>query len=113
MAPRQRQRETIYISLSTAVRRTGLSHQQVRECIERQLVAEPLTDRDLAELRRIRRLQELGANLQGIEMILHMRQRIQTLQAELNRLRGTWYPSPWREPEGLWQRRLPWQPDDE
>ncbi len=112
MALRQRQRETVYINLSTAARRTGLSHRQIQECIERRLVIEPLTDSDLAELRRIRRLQDLGANLQGIEMILHMRRRIQALQAELNRLHSGWVRSPWHEPEGLWQRRLPWQPEE-
>jgi len=33
MALRQRQRETVYINLSTAARRTGLSHRQIQECI--------------------------------------------------------------------------------
>jgi len=45
-------------------------------------------------------------------MILHMRRRIQALQAELNRLHSGWVRSPWHEPEGLWQRRLPWQPEE-
>jgi len=45
-------------------------------------------------------------------MILHMRRRIQAVQAELNRLRGGWVRSPWQEPEDLWQRRLPWQPEE-
>jgi DNA-binding transcriptional MerR regulator len=46
------------------------------------LVAAPLTGPALAELRRIRRLKELGVNVPGIEVILQMRQRILTLQAE-------------------------------
>jgi len=110
MAPRQR--EILYVNLATAVRRTGLPHQAVRECIERRLVVEPLTESDLVELRRVRRLQELGVNLPGIEIILHMRQRMQALQAGIDHWERTWGRSPWREPEGLWQRRLPWDPDD-
>jgi len=68
--------ETTYISIRTAVSRSGLSQQTVQQCVERRLVAEPLTDADLAELRRIRRLRELGINLAGIEVILRMRRRI-------------------------------------
>jgi DNA-binding transcriptional MerR regulator len=81
-----RHRETIYITIQTAGRRTGLSPHVVRECTARKLVIEPLTEADLVELRRIRRLQELGVNPQGIEISLHMRQRIQALQMELARL---------------------------
>jgi DNA-binding transcriptional MerR regulator len=49
------------------------------------MVTEPFSDQDLARLRRVRRLRELGVNMQGIEVILHMRQRIELLQAELER----------------------------
>jgi hypothetical protein len=114
MSPRSQ--KTIAISVRTAIRQTGLSDRHVRECIQRSLVSEPLTDADLVELRRIRRLQELGVNMPGIEVILHMRQRIRSLQADLERLERQWEMSSWstmedresgtgREP---WQHLLPW-----
>lgn len=106
------ERETIYISIHTAGQKTGLSRRVVQECIERRLVREPLSADDLAELRRIRRLRELGVNLQGIEIILHMRRRIQTLQADLDHWERTWGWRGWSEPKDLWQRLLPWEPDN-
>ena len=72
-----------YISVSMAIQQTGLSDEQVQRIVARQLVAEPLDETDLVELRRIRRLRELGVNMSGIEIILRMRRRIQTLRAEL------------------------------
>jgi hypothetical protein len=65
------------------IQRTGLSHDQVERIFARGLVVEPLTEADLVELRRIRRLRELGVNMSGIEIILRMRRRIETLRAEL------------------------------
>lgn len=109
----RRRQETIYISINTAVRRTGLSPQVLEECVERSLVHEPLTDADLLDLRRIRRLQELGVNLQGIEIILRMRRRIQVLQAELARWERTWGNSTGIESQEIWQRLLPWKADNE
>lgn len=114
MSPRSQ--KTITISVRTAIRQTGLSDRHVRECIQRSLVREPLTDSDLVELRRIRRLQELGVNMPGIEVILHMRQRIRSLQADLERLERRWEMSGWPTiddwesgPGGEpWQRLLPW-----
>lgn len=106
-----RHQKTTYITMSTAVRQSGLSFRVVRECVSRRLIIEPLTDADLAELRRIRRLQELGVNLQGIEIILHMRRRIQALQTELDRWQRFWDSASWAEVDDLWQRRLPWEPD--
>lgn len=106
-------RETIYISIRAAGQRTGLPRRTVQECIERRLVREPLSADDLAELRRIRRLRELGVDLQGIEIILHMRRRIQALQAELDRWERLWGRRGWSEPQGPWPRLLPWQPEDE
>jgi hypothetical protein len=106
-------RETIYISVRTAGRQTGLAQRVVQECVERRLVREPLTDADLAELRRIRRLQELGVNIQGVEIILHMRRRIQKLQAELDRWERLWGRRGWSEPKDPWQRLLPWEQGDE
>jgi hypothetical protein len=108
-----RRQETIYISISTAVRRTGLSSQVVQECVERSLVREPLTDAELLELRRIRRLQELGVNMPGIEIVLRMWRRIQTLQAELVRWERMWGGPEGVESQGIWQRLLPWEPDIE
>lgn len=107
------QRKTTYISVSMAVRDTGLSDPEVRLCIEREFIVEPLSAEDLAELRRVRRLQELGVNWAGIEIILNMRRRLQAMQAEQARWhrRGRWYG--WSAPEDLWQRRLPWEPDRE
>lgn len=113
MSPRHQ--KTITITVRTAIRQTGLSDRYIRECIQRSLVTEPLTDADIVELRRIRRLQELGVNMPGIEVILHMRQRIRALQAELERLERQ-EMSGWsarEDPEGgpatdPWQRLLPW-----
>lgn len=102
-------RETIYISISAAVRQTGVSRQVVQECISRRLVRQPLTEGELEELRRIRRLRELGVNLQGIEIILHMRRRILDLQAELRR-QGSPVEAE-SEQDGIWHRRLPWYTD--
>jgi hypothetical protein len=109
----RRRQETIYISISTAGKRTGLPPQVVEECVERSLVHQPLTEADLLELRRIRRLQDLGVNLQGIEIILHMRRRIQVLQVELTRWERTWGSRVETESYEIWQRLLPWKPDGE
>lgn len=106
------QPKVTYIGVSVAIQRTGLPRQVVKECMTRSLVVEPLTDADLAELRRVRRLQELGVNMPGIEIILQMRRRIQSLQADLARLEQMWGGHAWTELEALWQRRLPWEPDE-
>jgi hypothetical protein len=106
MTSRNQHREVI--SVSIAVQRTGLSRRVVLECVERQWVVEPFTYEDLVELRRIRRLRELGVNMPGIEIILHMRRRIEQLQSEVSRLEraSVWFDEP--ESDELWQRRLPW-----
>lgn len=114
MSPRHQ--KIITITVRTAIRQTGLSHRDISQCVQRSLVTEPLTEADLVELRRIRRLQELGVNLPGIEVILHMRRRMRALQAELDRLERRWERSGWtaqedRESEPVvepWQRLLPW-----
>ena len=110
MSRRHQERITI------TVRRTGLSDGYIRKCIQRSLVSETLSDADLSELRRIRRLQELGVNLPGIEVILRMRQRIRALQAQMERLEDRWEMSGWLALEDLEpgstldpaQRLLPW-----
>jgi hypothetical protein len=108
-----RSQETNYISVSIAVQRTGLSRKVVLECVERQLVVEPLTPQDLAELRRIRRLRELGVNMPGIEIILNMRRRIWVLQAEVSRLERARDEASWAKSEDLGQRLLPWDASEE
>ena len=107
---RRYSQETTYVSLRMAVRRSGLTREIVQECVQREIVHEPLTEGDLIELRRIRRLRELGVNMPGIEVILHMRRRIQALQAEIER-----QPEPIRpgaiqieiHTDERWQRLLP------
>jgi hypothetical protein len=99
------------VSIRVAVRRTGLDAEVVQECVRREVVREPLTEGDLVELRRIRRLRELGVNMPGIEIILHMRHRLEALQAELAQQQGSW-SGPSREQwivieERRWQRLLP------
>ena len=106
-----RRQTTTYLSVSMAVQRTGLSRQLVEECMERRLVNQPLTNADLSELRRICRLQELGVNLQGIEVVLRMRRRMRALRTELARRNRLWSGFIWSEPDDLWQRRLPWDPE--
>ena len=76
------------ITIAVASRRTGLAPRTVRRYVRRQLVSDELTEAELAELRRIRRLTALGVNLAGVEIILRMRRQIQELQAEVARLRG-------------------------
>jgi MerR family transcriptional regulator/heat shock protein HspR len=79
---------TTYIEVTVAARQAGLSPRTVRRYIRRGLVDTRLDEGDLIELRRIRRLTDLGVNLAGVEIILRMRRRIEDLQAETARLRG-------------------------
>lgn len=110
----RRYEEKRTISIHVAVRRTGLAKEVMQECVSRQIVREPLTENDLIELRRIRRLQDLGVNMPGIEIILRMRRRIQDLQAQMASLEGN-RPSArrveWIEIEERWQRLLPSERD--
>lgn len=110
----RRHENTRYISVRVAVRRSGLTEEVVHECVRREMVVEPLTEADLAELRRIRRLRELGVNLPGIEIILHMRRRIQALQADVEPWSGRQTGASrveWIELEERWQRLLPSKSD--
>ena len=75
------------ISIRTASRLAAVDVQVVEYCIEASLTEERLTEADLCELRRVRRLMSLGVNLHGAEIILRMRRRIQELEAELTRLK--------------------------
>jgi MerR family transcriptional regulator/heat shock protein HspR len=50
--------------------------------------ADFFTESDIEFLRRVRRLHHtLGVNLEGVEVILNMREQIIKLQEEMNRLR--------------------------
>jgi DNA-binding transcriptional MerR regulator len=80
----QRQQHT---SIDMAARRTGLETHTIRRCVRVGLVSRSLIDDDLAELRRIRRLTELGVNLAGAEIIVRMRRRMVELQTALEQTR--------------------------
>jgi hypothetical protein len=82
----RRSETTTLISIRTAARQAALDVHVVEYCIEVGLMEEELTEADLYELRRVRRLMSLGVNLQGAEIILRLRRRIQELEAELARL---------------------------
>jgi hypothetical protein len=112
------ERGTGYISIRVALRRTDLTEEILEECVRREMIREPLTETDLVELRRIRRLRELGVNMPGIEIILQMRRRIQALQAEMTHEQksGSRLAPPewagadrveWIQIEERWQRLLP------
>lgn len=81
-----RREERTSITIKKAAQRAGIEVHVARHCVEVGLMHEELTERDLAELRRVRRLMALGINLPGIEVILRMRRRIEELQRELIRL---------------------------
>lgn len=74
------------ISITRAAQQAGVEVYVVRHCVEVGLLEEDLTEQNLAELRRVRRLMTLGINLPGVEVVLRMRRRIQELQAEVIRL---------------------------
>lgn len=76
-------RETTRVTIRVAARRVGLSPRTVRRYVRCGLVDKALTEVDLAELRRIRRLTDLGINLAGVEAILRMRSRIEALEEQL------------------------------
>ncbi len=78
--------QTTCITITIAAHGACLSPRTVRRYIQRGLVSETLTEAELAELRRIRRLTDLGVNLAGVEIILHMRRQIEELRAEMTRL---------------------------
>jgi MerR family transcriptional regulator/heat shock protein HspR len=80
------ERQNTTITITIAAHRTGLAPCTVRRYIQMGLVDEMLTEAELAEVRRIRRLTDLGINLAGVEIILRMRRQIEELQAEVTRL---------------------------
>ncbi|NLF01483.1 MAG: MerR family transcriptional regulator [Anaerolineales bacterium] len=81
-----RGQESGTVSIPVAAQRAGLSVYTVRRYVRVGLVEAPLREDQLAEVRRIRRLTEMGINLAGVEVILAMRRRIESLQGEIARL---------------------------
>ena len=79
-------RERTALTIKRAARQARVDVTVVRHCIEVGVLKEELTQADLAELRRVRRLKSLGINLAGIEVILRMRRRIEALEADIARL---------------------------
>lgn len=78
--------QSMSITIHQAAQQAGVEVYIVRHCVEVGLMDKELTQQDLGELRRVRRLMALGVNLPGVEVILRMRHRIQELQAEIVRL---------------------------
>jgi MerR family transcriptional regulator/heat shock protein HspR len=82
--------------ISIAARMVGM-HQQTLRYYERVGLIEPSRSRgnirlyspaDINRLRQIQRLiSDLGVNLAGVEVIIHMGHRLQSLEAELEQLR--------------------------
>ncbi|MDX1662211.1 MAG: chaperone modulator CbpM [Candidatus Promineifilaceae bacterium] len=77
----------------------------LKECEREQLVrpgrlaggGEGFTARDIHNLARIRRLRDdLGLNLAGVEVVLHMRQRMLELLADLERVERRMARREWR-----------------
>jgi len=71
--------------------RAGLGSRLLVQCVERRLLPSrgPDWDREAyAVACRVRRLTSLGVNMQGVEMVLHMRRRILEMQRELAALRA-------------------------
>ena len=81
------------VTITVAARRAGVEPSVVSYCVEVGLVSERFTAEELAELRRVRRLKDLGVNMPGIEIILRMRRRIEELQTEVERLETELYSS--------------------
>jgi hypothetical protein len=77
-------------ALDSAAHQTGLEPRIIRRFVRVGLVSGSLTEQDLAELRRIRRLIELEVNLAGAEVIVRMRRRIIELQAALEQSGQPW-----------------------
>jgi len=66
--------------LSVIAQQVGLSLDIIERCVEVELVQLPIHEPELVDLRR---LQALGVNLAGIEIILRMRRQILDLHAEM------------------------------
>ncbi|HBY93560.1 MAG: hypothetical protein M5U01_01960 [Ardenticatenaceae bacterium] len=76
-------------ALLRIARDVGIQAQELIECVQRRLI--PLKDNRwddeaVEAARRVRRLRRLGVNLQGIEVIFHMRRQLIRSQLEAQRL---------------------------
>ena len=87
-----------YYRIEVAARVVGLSRETVSYCVSEGLVRPAAEEQgaalfgepELARLRKVRRLQEdLGVNLEGVEVVLRLLDEIAALRAELARHRGT------------------------
>ena len=86
-----------HYTIKTAATLCGLHEQSLRLYERRGLIAPErsqgnirlFSDNDIEHIRFIKRLMEdLGVNLAGVEVILHMRQQLLEAQHELEQLRG-------------------------
>jgi MerR family transcriptional regulator/heat shock protein HspR len=84
-----------YVRLAEAIRRCGLSDEVIEDLLSVELLhprptldAEPVIPVEEADDLRIARmlLDEMGVNVEGVEIILHMRRRQVRLQRELDEL---------------------------
>ncbi len=85
---------TGYYRVETAASLTGLSSETVLYCVEEGLVRPATADTagammgegELARLRKVRRLtQDLGINMEGVEVVLRLLDEIEALRTQLAR----------------------------
>jgi MerR family transcriptional regulator/heat shock protein HspR len=90
--------EEHFYTISVAAELCGMHEQSLRMYERKGLVAPQrsqgnirlYSDTDIEHIRFIKRLiDELGVNLAGVEVILHMRQQLVAAQRELEELRAT------------------------
>lgn len=88
--------ELTYYSLEITTSMTRLGPTVIERCVQMGLVrpTRPVTESeryssvDVARLRKVRRLiQELGLNWAGVEIVVRLTDELETLRAELERLR--------------------------
>jgi MerR family transcriptional regulator/heat shock protein HspR len=95
MAGRRRKREQKYVMISVVAERYGI-HPQTLRLYEREGLIKPVRSAGNTRLydeEAIRRLEiiltltrELGVNLAGVEVILNMKERMEQMQGEVDRL---------------------------
>lgn len=76
-------------ALLRTARDVGIQAEELLECVQRRLIPlkENRWDNEAIEAaRRVRRLRSLGVNLQGVEVIFHMRRRLIQSHLEIERL---------------------------
>jgi MerR family transcriptional regulator/heat shock protein HspR len=83
-----------YYRVEAAATLTGLSSETILYCVEEGVVRPAMADPggalmgevELARLRKVRRLtQDLGINMEGVEVVLRLLDEIEALRAELAR----------------------------